>query len=76
MAEIPDDLTLEQKRAYLRELKEAYFTGATRIRFRERDVTFRTQAEMRRIIDELTDEVAPSKKRSRRVITTSFHRGY
>lgn len=76
MAAVPNDLTPEEKLVLLRELREAYFSGAQRIRFRERDVTFRTREEMKAIIDELTDEVAPSPARSRRVIMTSFNRGW
>lgn len=73
---IPNDLTPEEKQLLLRELREAYFSGAQRIRFRERDVTFRSREEMKAIIDELTNEVAPSPARSQRVILTSFNRGY
>lgn len=73
---IPNDLTPEEKQSLLRELKEAYFLGALRVRFRERDVTYRSRAEMKAIIDELTNEVAPSPARSTRVIVTSFNRGY
>lgn len=67
------DLTTEEKRMLLRELKEAYYLGALRVRFNERDVIYRSRAEMKAIIDELEQELAP--RRKRHVILTSFGRG-
>jgi hypothetical protein len=51
MAEIViETLTLEEKLLFLRDLKEAYYSGATRVRFRDRDVTYRSIVEMKIII--------------------------
>lgn len=75
MSTLPNDLTVEEKAALLNELREAYFSGALKVRFREREVTYRNRADMKAIIDDLTNEVAPSPARRQRVIMTSFNRG-
>ena len=75
MAALPNDLTPDEKAALLRDLRESYYSGASRIRFRERDVTFRSQEEMKAIIDDLAAEVSPG-QRKQRVIVTTFDRGY
>lgn len=71
---IIDTLTLDEKTALLRDLKEAYYSGATRIRFRERDVTYRSVAEMKTIIADLEKEVVIRPRRT--TILTTFGRGY
>jgi len=72
---IDDGLTELEKRELLKELKEAYFTGAKRIRFNERDVIYRTLEEMNQIIGRLEDELAPSSRRRSRSRLTSFGSG-
>lgn len=72
---VDGDLTREEKKAFLRELKEAYFSGVTRVRFRERDVSYRSLAEMQQIIAKLERDIAGKPKR-RNVILTTFRRGY
>lgn len=67
-------LTPEEKGALLRDLKEAYYLGAKRVRFRERDVTYRSREEMKAIIDELEGEQRARKRKH--VILTTFNRGY
>lgn len=69
-----ETLTLEEKLLFLRELKEAYYSGATRIRFRERDVTYRSIAEMKQIIGDLEKETVIRPMRN--VVLTTFGRGY
>lgn len=71
-----DDLTFtpEEKRSFLRDLKEAYYLGATRVKFRERDVSYRNREDMKAIIDELEAELNP--RRKKHVIMTTFSRGY
>ena len=69
-----DMLTPEEKRGFLRDLQEAYFSGTHRVRFRERDVTYRSMQDMKKIIDELKSELAP--RRPRPAVFTPFGRGY
>lgn len=69
-----DTFTPEEKRSFLRDLKEAYYLGATRVKFRERDVSYRNREDMKAIIDELEAQVNP--RRKKRVIMTTFSRGY
>lgn len=66
--------TPDERAEFLRDLKEAYYTGAVRVRFRERDVTYRSREEMKAIIDELEGVVSPRIRRN--VILTTFARGY
>jgi hypothetical protein len=75
MAEIViETLTLEEKLLFLRDLREAYYSGATRVRFRDRDVTYRSIAEMKIIIGDLERATVPRPKRN--VVLTTFGRGY
>lgn len=67
--------TASEKREFLRDLKEAYYLGATRVKFRERDVSYRNRAEMKAIIDELEAELNPRRPRKNAILTT-FNRGY
>lgn len=69
-----DMLTADEKRTFLRDLKEAYYSGAHRIRFRERDVTYRSMQDMKKVIDELTAEL--TNRRPRPAVFTTFGRGY
>lgn len=71
---IIESLTLEEKAAFLRDLKEAYYLGASRVKFRERDVTYRSRAEMKSIIAELESSLVIRKRKD--VILTTFGRGY
>jgi hypothetical protein len=77
MADTPplDLLTPEEKQGFLRDLKEAYYSGTHRVRFRERDVTYRKLEEMKAIIDELEDALKPV-RRPRAAVFTTFGRGY
>ncbi|TAA54624.1 phage head-tail joining protein [Shinella sp. JR1-6] len=69
-----DGIPEEERASLLRDLKEAYFLGALRVRFRERDVTYRSRAEMRQIIADLEGAVATAPQRN--IILTTFSRGY
>ncbi|NTD85484.1 phage head-tail joining protein [Agrobacterium tumefaciens] len=69
-----DMLTPDEKRVFLRDLKEAFYSGAHRVRFRERDVTYRSMGEMKQIIDQLEREL--TKRKPRPAIFTTFGRGY
>lgn len=44
---------------YLMELRKVYFSGASRVKYRDRDTTFRSLAEMKAIIDELDGALNP-----------------
>jgi hypothetical protein len=72
---VDDGITADEKRIMLRDLKEAYYSGATRIRFRERDVIYRSLAEMAQAIDRLEGEISPSKRRGNRTSFASFKSG-
>ncbi|WP_421983355.1 phage head-tail joining protein [Roseibium sp.] len=74
MSTIDDGLTVEEKRALLKELKEAIFSGALKIRFREREVTYRSLEEMRKIVKDIEGELGGKPKR-KHVILTTFSRG-
>jgi hypothetical protein len=67
------DLTLEEKQQLLRDLKTARFSGAKRIRFRERDVTYRTDEELRKAIEDLEGEIG--NKQRRRATVAAFSTG-
>ncbi|MDR6954133.1 hypothetical protein J2X65_003501 [Ancylobacter sp. 3268] len=69
-----DVLSPADKRELLRDLTEAYYLGATRVRFRERDVTYRSIEEMKAIITDLEAAIAGKPKRPQVVLTT-FRRG-
>lgn len=69
-----DMLTPQEKQVFLRDLKEAYYSGAHRVRFRERDVTYRSSAEMKAIIEELEGNL--KQRRPRPAVFTTFGRGY
>jgi hypothetical protein len=71
-----DELTLEEKKLWLRELKEARYTGARRVQFRDRDVTYKSDAEMRDAIRDLEAEISASSGRGRKHIgLVTFGRG-
>ena len=72
---IDDGLTELEKRELLKELKQAIYTGAKRIKFNERDVIYRTMEEMNQIIDRLESELEPSSRRRSRSRLTSFGSG-
>ena len=55
-----DVLTLEEKQKLLRELKEVQWTGAYRVRFADRDVTYRSHEELRAAIGSLEAEIRSS----------------
>lgn len=62
---ITSDWTSEEKAQFLKDLKEARWSGANRVRFRERDVTYRSDAELQAAIDDLTKELNPGVRRRR-----------
>jgi cytochrome c peroxidase len=50
-------LTTEEKQALLEELKEARYSGALRVKFGARDVTYKSDAEMAKAINALEQEL-------------------
>lgn len=68
-----DSLTPEERQEFLRDLSEAYYSGVQRVRFRERDVTYRSLAEMKKVLDDLIGQTTG--KRRKRIILTTFSRG-
>lgn len=72
-----DNLTYDEKRELLSDLKEAYYSGAKRIRFRERDVTYQSPQDMWQAIQRLEREIAAvgGAKKRQNVVMTTF-RGY
>lgn len=69
-----ETLSQEEKLSLLKDLREAYYSGATRVRFRDRDVSYRSLEEMKTIIADLENDYAPRAKRN--VVLTTFNRGY
>lgn len=74
MADELSDLTVEEMRALLKDLKTARYSGAKRVRFRERDVTYRTDEEMARAITALENDIAVAggARKTRHVILSTF----
>ncbi len=66
-----NDLTIEEKRQLLRDLYAARYSGAKRVRFRERDVTYRDDSEMRRAIADLEADISGAAKPRASVATFS-----
>lgn len=58
------ELTTEEKQELLRELREARYSGVLRVKFRERDVTYRSDAELKKAISDLEAELNPKSKRN------------
>lgn len=58
-----DGMTIDEKRQYLKEIKQAMYTGALRVKFNERDTTFRSLDEMRQIISALEEDIAKASGR-------------
>lgn len=56
------ELTIEEKQELLRELREARYSGVLRVKFRERDVTYRSDAELKKAIKDLEGELNPKAK--------------
>jgi phage-related minor tail protein len=67
--ETPKEVTTQQ----LAELKRAYATGALRVRFGETDITYKSEAEMRRTIDRLERELGVLTKPT--LVTPRFSKG-
>lgn len=77
MGLIDDGLTLEEKQLLLKELTEAISTGAKRIRFRERDVTYQSTSELLMAKKALEDGICSDLGAKRRnVVSTTFDRGF
>jgi len=72
-----DGMTVEEKKELLKELREAIYTGALRVKFNERDVTYRSLAEMRQIAKDLEDEIcnAETGRKRKRVGLASWGSG-
>lgn len=60
---------------YLSDLKKAYFSGASRVKYRERDTTFRSKEEMKGIIDELEEALNPTTTALNGVAVAEFSTG-
>lgn len=67
------DLTTAEKQQLLADLKTARFSGAKRVKFRERDVTYRSDAELLKAISDLENELAGGRRR--RTSVASFSTG-
>jgi hypothetical protein len=57
------EFTTEEKQELLRELREARYSGVLRVKFRERDVTYRSDAELKKAIKDLEKELNPKAER-------------
>ena len=57
-------MTQEEMQALLKELETARFSGALRVKFRERDVTYKSDLEMAKAISALKEQLAGFNKPS------------
>lgn len=69
------DLTIEEKQDLLADLKRSFLLGALRVKAGDRDITYRSREEMKRIIDDLEAELDPGARPSSSARLISFHRG-
>lgn len=51
---------IEYFQGYLVELRRVRFSGASRVKYRDRDTTFRSDAELAKAIKDLEDILTPS----------------
>lgn len=72
-----DELTLEEKKELLTELKRARYSGASRVRYLDREVTYKSDAEMLKAINDLNDEIndAQGSRKRKNVRLASFSSG-
>ncbi|MGH0004865.1 phage head-tail joining protein [Pseudovibrio ascidiaceicola] len=68
-------LSQEERKALLKELLEARFSGVKRVKFDDRDVEFKSDDEMKTAIKDLQDSISTSPKR-RNVVVASFSSGF
>ncbi len=68
-------LSMEERKALLKELVEARFSGVKRVKFDDRDVEFKSDDEMQAAIKDLQELISPSPKR-RNIIMASFSSGF
>lgn len=76
----PDEIT--QLKGYLKKLKMARYSGAKRVVFGDRDVTYKSDEDMRRAQRDLEAEIAKEEgaliglRRRRRSTVAAFRSGY
>lgn len=58
MAELTDDLTLEELCQLRKDLKTALFTGSKRVQHGDRETEFQSVTQMRQALDQLEAEIA------------------
>lgn len=58
MAELTDDLTLEELCQLRKDLKIALFTGSKRVQHGDRETEFQSVTQMRQALDQLEAEIA------------------
>lgn len=68
-------LSTADKEELLKNLQEALYSGLSRVKFRERDVTFQSAAEMRKTIADIEASLGVSKVTKQGVIFASFGKG-
>lgn len=69
------DLTTEEKQELLLDLKRSLAMGALRVRAGDRDITYRSREDMKRIIADLEAELDPPTRPASSARLISFHRG-
>jgi hypothetical protein len=62
-------MTLEEKKEMLQELQRAYYSGASRIKFKDREIEYKSQSEMKKVISDLKIEIG-EKSKGKRVVAT------
>ncbi|MBO6755741.1 MAG: hypothetical protein JJ902_05410 [Roseibium sp.] len=69
-----DGLSLQEKQELLKELKGIRWSGAQRVKFNDRDVTYRTEAELKTAIAALENEIAAAQGQKRAsIVVASFN---
>lgn len=68
-------LSQEERKALLKELLEARYSGVKRVKFDDRDVEFKSDDEMKAAIKDLKDSISTPPKR-RNVVVASFSSGF
>lgn len=64
-----DVLSLDEKKALLKEIKKSLYEGALKVKFKDREIEYRTVAEMKQIISTIEGEIG-EKPRGKRVVAT------
>ncbi|MDD0852987.1 hypothetical protein HBN50_07760 [Halobacteriovorax sp. GB3] len=63
-----------EKQQYLKKLEEALYTGAQKVKFKDREIEFHSPNQIKTLINELKAELGLSKKK-KKTYTPSYSKG-